>query len=157
MDTLILLGIGLFIVGFILVGIEMVIPGFGAPGLGGAACLILAIVLTADSVEEGITITMIVVAVLAVMMTLIMLLFKRVKSPVVLEDNLENNSEFLNEKDLEYLIGKEGATVTDLKPVGKCSIDGVEFDVRAEGRYLEKNTHVVISGIHENILMVREK
>ena len=156
MEELLLLGIILFIAGFILVGIEMVIPGFGAPGISGIVCLIAAIVLTADTMEEGMTITMIVVAVLAVMMTAVMLLLKRVKSPVILEDNLETGSGFLNETDLEYLIGKEGMTVTDLKPMGKCSIDGIEFDVRAEGRALEKNCPVIISRIHENIIIVRE-
>ncbi|MBQ9990921.1 MAG: serine protease [Lachnospiraceae bacterium] len=157
MDSLLILGIGLFIAGFILVGIEMVIPGFGAPGLGGIACLILAIVITADTVEEGMTITMIVVAVLAVMLTVVMLVLKQVKSPVILEENLKSDSGFLNESDLEYLIGKEGVTVTDLKPVGKCSIEGIEFDVRAENRILVKDSRVVVSAIHENIIMVRAK
>ena len=40
MDTLMILGIILFIAGFILIAIEMVIPGFGAPGISGIACLI---------------------------------------------------------------------------------------------------------------------
>ena len=157
MDSLLLLGIGLFIAGFILVGIEMVIPGFGVPGLSGIACLIIAIVLTADTVEEGMTITMIVVAVLAVMMTVVMLVLKQVKSPIILQENLETASGFLNEADLEYLVGKEGIAVTDLKPVGKCSIGGIEFDVRAESRFLAKGSRVVVSSIHENMIVVKEQ
>ena len=157
MDSLLLLGIGLFIAGFILVGIEMVIPGFGVPGLSGIACLIIAIVLTADTVEEGMTITMIVVAVLAVMLTVVMLVLKQVKSPIILQENLETASGFLNEADLEYLVGKEGIAVTDLKPVGKCSIGGIEFDVRAESRFLAKGSRVVVSSIHENMIVVKEQ
>lgn len=157
MDSLLLLGIGLFIAGFILVGIEMVIPGFGVPGLSGIACLIIAIVLTADTVEEGMTITMIVVAVLAVMLTVVMLVLKQVKSPIILQENLETASGFLNEADLEYLVGKEGIAVTDLKPVGKCSIGGIEFDVRAESRFLAKDSRVVVSFIHENMIVVKEQ
>lgn len=157
MDSLLLLGIGLFIAGFILVGIEMVIPGFGVPGLSGIACLIIAIMLTADTVEEGMTITMIVVAVLAVMLTVVMLVLKQVKSPIILQENLETASGFLNEADLEYLVGKEGIAVTDLKPVGKCSIGGIEFDVRAESRFLAKGSRVVVSSIHENMIVVKEQ
>ena len=48
MDTLMILGIILFIAGFILIAIEMVIPGFGAPGISGIACLIAGVFLTAD-------------------------------------------------------------------------------------------------------------
>ena len=40
MDILLAVGILLFIAGFILIGIEMVIPGFGAPGICGIICLV---------------------------------------------------------------------------------------------------------------------
>ena len=45
MEPLVALGIVLLIAGFILVGIEMVVPGFGAPGISGGICLVLGIVL----------------------------------------------------------------------------------------------------------------
>lgn len=154
MDVLLLLGIGLLIVGFILVGIEMVVPGFGLPGISGIVCLIAGIILTAKDVEQGLTITVIVVVILAVMLTIVMTVLKRVKSPIVLEEKLQNEHGFLNVSDLEYLIGKEGITTTDLKPGGKCRIDGIEFDVRSEGSFLEKNTKVQISRIHEKTIMV---
>ena len=37
MDTLMIVGIILFIAGFILIAVEMVVPGFGAPGISGIA------------------------------------------------------------------------------------------------------------------------
>lgn len=155
MEPLLMLGIILLLAGFVLVGIEMAIPGFGAPGISGIVCLILGIFLTADTIEQGITITVIVVVILAVMLTLIMLMLKRVKSPIILDDNLETKQGFLNASDLEYLVGKEGIASTDLKPGGKCSIEGIEFDVRTEGKFLEKGTKVEIFCIHENSIMVR--
>lgn len=156
MDTLIVLGILLLIAGFILVGVEMVIPGFGAPGLSGIACLVGGIVLTAKNIEQGLTITMIVVVILAVMLTIVLLVLKRTKPPFILEDELKATSEYLNASDLEYLVGKEGVASTDLKPSGKCDIEGVEFDVRAESRYVKKGTKVKISRIHENMIMIKE-
>ena len=63
MDVLLSVGILLFIAGFILVGIEMVVPGFGVPGISGITCLIAGILLTAKDVEQGLTITVIVVAI----------------------------------------------------------------------------------------------
>ena len=48
MDGLTMIGILLLIVGFILVGVEMVVPGFGAPGIIGGTCLLGGIFCTAD-------------------------------------------------------------------------------------------------------------
>lgn len=156
MDTMVVMGILLLIAGFILVGIEMVLPGFGAPGISGIACLIGGILLTAQNIEQGLTITMVVVVLLAVMLTVILLFLKRVKPPFILEDELKAASGYLNASDLEYLVGKEGIASTDLKPIGKCDIEGVEFDVRAESRYVKKGTKVKISRIHENTIMIKE-
>lgn len=154
MDLLLSVGILLFIAGFILVGIEMVVPGFGFPGISGIICLIAGILLTAKDIEQGLTITVIVVVILAVMLTVVMMVLKRVKSPIVLEEKLQQEQGFLNASDLEYLVGKEGITTTDLKPSGKCRVDGVEFDVRSEGNFLKKGTKVRISRIHEKNIMV---
>ena len=156
MDTLVGLGILLLIAGFILVGIEMAIPGFGAPGISGIACLVGGILLTAKTIEQGLTITMIVVVLLPLMLVVIMLTFKKVKPPFILEDELKAEGGYLNDSDLEYLVGKEGVAATDLRPAGKCDIEGVEFDVRAEGRYVKKGTKVCISRIHENTIMIKE-
>ena len=155
MDILIILGIVLLIAGFILIGIEMVVPGFGLPGISGIVCLIAGIILTAKDVEQGLTITVIVIVILAVMLTMVMVILKRVKSPIVLDEKLQNEHGFLNASDLEYLVGKEGTAVTDLKPGGKCRIEGIEFDVRSEGNFLEKGTKVKISRIHEKTIMVQ--
>lgn len=156
MDTMVILGILLLAAGFILVGIEMVIPGFGAPGISGIACLVGGILLTAKNIEQGLTITMVVVVILAVMLTVILLVIKNVKPPFILEEDLKATPEYLNASDLEYLVGKEGVASTDLKPSGKCDIEGVEFDVRAESRYIKKGTKVKISRIHENTIMIKE-
>lgn len=156
MEPLVALGVVLFIAGFILVGVEMAIPGFGAPGISGIVCLVGGIVCTADTVEEGLTLIVLVVVILAVMMTVAMILLKRVKSPVILDTEIKASNGYISVSDLEYLVGKEGIAVTDLRPAGKCSIEDVEFDVRTEGRYIMRGNQVIISRIHENMIMVKE-
>lgn len=156
MDTLVVWGILLLVAGFILVGVEVVVPGFGLLGISGIVCLVGGILLTAKNIEQGLTITMLVVVILAVMLTLMLLILKRVRPPFILEEDLKATQEYLNASDLEYLVGKEGIASTDLKPAGKCDIEGVEFDVRAEGRYVEKGAKVRISRIHENMIMIKE-
>ena len=156
MDSFMAIGILLLITGFILVGVEMVLPGFGAPGISGIVCLIGGILLTAKTIEEGLTITVIVIVILAIMFTIVLTLFKRVKTPIVLDEDLKGNHDFLNESDLEYLVGRRGIAITDLRPAGKCRIEDIEFDVRAENGYIKKGSQVRISRIHENTIMIKE-
>lgn len=156
MEPIAILGLILLIAGFILVGIELLVPGFGAPGITGIICLVGGILCTAGDVEEGLTVTVIVVVVLAVMVTLVMTLFKRVKTPIILDTEIKAEKGYINATDLEYLVGKEGIAVTDLRPAGKCDIEGVEFDVRTEGRYIERGGKVRISRIHEHMIIVKE-
>jgi len=153
-----MIGILLFVAGFILMGTEMLLPGFGAPGITGSICLAAGIMCTADSIEEGLTITIIVVVILAVMFTVILALFhmKKLKSPIILQEEMDAEKGYLSTSDLEYLIGKEGTATTDLRPAGKCNFEGIEFDVRSEGRYIAKGSKVRISRISGNTLIIKE-
>ncbi len=156
MEGLMMLGIALLAVGFLLIAVEILIPGFGLPGITGIICLVAGIIMSADTVEEGVMITVVVIVLLAVMLTIMMTVLKKVKPPIVLRDEMKPEDGYLTTSDLEYLVGKEGVASTDLRPSGKCSIEGVEFDVRAENRYIVRGTKVQISRIHENTIMIRE-
>ena len=158
MDVVMIIGLILLIAGFVLAGIEMVVPGFGAPGICGIICLVAGVFLTADSVEAGIFITVVVIVILGILMTVIMgfLSQKKFKSPIVLDDDLKAGVP-ISSSDLEYLIRKEGKASTDLKPAGKGNFEGIELDIFSEGPYIKKGTSIVISRINENRLMVKEK
>ena len=158
MDVVMIIGLILLIAGFVLAGIEMVVPGFGAPGICGIICLVAGVFLTADSVEAGIFITVMVIVILGILMTVIMgfLSQKKFKSPIVLDEDLKAGVP-ISSSDLEYLIRKEGKASTDLKPAGKGNFEGIELDIFSEGPYIKKGTSIVISRINENRLMVKEK
>ena len=156
MQGMMIFGIALLVAGFLLIAVEMLVPGFGLPGISGIICLVAGIIMTADTVEQGLTITVVVIVLLAVMLTVMMTVLKKVKPPLVLQDEMKAESGYLNTSDLEYLVGREGVATTDLKPSGKCNIEGIEFDVRAESRYVDRGTKVQIHRIHENTIMVRE-
>lgn len=156
MEVWTILGLVLLVAGFILIGVELIIPGFGLPGISGIVFLAVGIVLSADTIEQGITITIVVVVLLAVMLTVGLILLKKVKPPFVLEEELKMERGFLNNQDLAYLIGRKGVASTDLRPSGKCCIEGIEFDVRTEGKYIHKGSAVKIKSIQENTIIVQE-
>ena len=159
MDTLMILGIILFIAGFILIAIEMVIPGFGAPGISGIACLIAGVFLTADSVAEGAFITVIVLALLGIMMAVIVWLLSKGKihSPISLEEEQKKAEGYISSTDLDYLLGKKGIAETDLRPTGVGNFEGVNFDVISEGKYISKGTNLEIIKVNGSKLIVKEQ
>ena len=157
METLTIIGIILLVAGFVLVGVEVVVPGFGLPGISGIVCLIAGIFFVADSIEEGILITVVVIVVLGILMTIIMgLLAKRkLKSPIILDTDVKAEDAYLNSADLEYLVHRQGITVTNLRPAGKGNFDGIDLDIISDGGYIERGTPVVIDRVSEKRLIVK--
>ncbi|MBQ8632995.1 MAG: serine protease [Lachnospiraceae bacterium] len=154
-----IIGIVLLIAGFVLVGIEMAVPGFGLPGISGIISLVLGIIFTADTVSEGIIMAIIVIVILGIMLAVAMALLgsKKMKSPMVLREDVKGEQGFLESSDLDYLVGKEGVATTDLRPAGKGNFDGIEFDILSGGSYIKKGQNIIISKVKDNKLIVIEK
>lgn len=159
MDILWIVAMLLFVAGFVLLGIEMVIPGFSVPGIGGIICLLAGIFLTADGIEEGIIITLIVLALLGIMFAVILGLLSKgkLKSPLILKEEQKTEEGYISSNDLEYLLGKEGTAMTDLRPSGMGDFDGITLDVITGGTYITKGTPLVIDKVKGSKLIVREK
>lgn len=159
MTTFEIIGIILLLAGFVLVGVEMALPGFGVPGISGILCLVGGIILTAKSVSAGIVMAIVVIIILAVMLAVIMTIFssKKMKSPIVLREDVKGEQGFLSSSDLEYLVGREGIAATDLRPAGKGNFDGIEFDILSGGSFIKKGQSIQISRVKDNKLIVIEK
>ena len=158
MDTLLWIGIALLIAGFVLVGVELVVPGFGAPGIAGIICLIAGVFLVTDTLEQGILVTVVVIVILGILMAVIMGLmhYRKFKSPIILDTALGSEDASLGTSDLDYLLDKEGIAVTNLRPAGKGDFDGIELDVVSDGGYIEKGSKIIIHKINANRLIVSE-
>lgn len=157
MGITLIIAIVLFIAGFILIGIEMAVPGFSVPGVSGIICLVVAIFLVSDSFMEGAVIALIILALLGIMFAIILSLLSRakLKSPIILKDEQNKEKGFISSTDLRYLLGKQGVAVTDLRPSGTGDFDGIEFDVISEGKYITKETKLVIYKVQGSKLIVK--
>lgn len=158
MDVFSVIALILFVAGFILVAVEMVVPGFSVPGITGIICLITGIFLAADNIKEGAIITLVIIVLLAVMMFILLKLLAsgKLKSPIVLQEEQTNESGYISAGDLQYLLGKEGVALTDLRPSGKGDFEGISFDVIADGSYITKDTKVMIQKVQGSKLIVKE-
>ncbi|MBQ4284768.1 MAG: serine protease [Lachnospira sp.] len=157
MDWLFIIGIVLFVFGFLFVAIEVMLPGVGAPGIAGAICLIAGVFLVADTVKEGVIAVSIIFVLLSVLIVVMMTLIAKgkIRTRIILEDKLDKDSGYISNNDLQYLVGKRGITTTGLRPAGRVMIEGVEFDVISDGRFIDENVEVEIYKISNSSLVVK--
>lgn len=157
MDWMILTGIILLAAGFVLAGIEMIVPGFSVPGISAIICFIIGIFILADSVVEAALITLGILALLGILMAIILFLLSRgkLKSPIVLDEEQNREEGYLSSGDLNYLLGKQGIAVTDLRPTGIADIEGVSFDVLSKGNYILKGSRIEIVKVEGAKLVVQ--
>ena len=158
LETMELIGIIVLIVGFVLIAVELVVPGFGLPGIGGIVCLVSGVFLITDSTEEGILVTIAVIVILCILTAVIMGLmhYRKFKSPIILDADVHFENAQLQASDLDYLLHREGTASTDLRPVGKGNFDGIELDIVSDGVYIKKGSRIRINKISANRLMVSE-
>lgn len=158
MDWSLILGIILLILGFVFASIEMVVPGFGAPGIIAAVCLVAGIFCTTDSLIEGIFVTLIVLVVLGLMLAIILWLLSKgkLRSPLILKEEQKKEQGFISSFDLNYLLGKKGQAITDLRPSGAGDFEGVRLDVVSEGGYIIRGANIEIVQVSGSKLVVKE-
>ena len=157
METIELIGIIVLIAGFILIAVELVVPGFGLPGIAGIVCLVAGVFMVTDSVEEGILVTIVVIVILSILTAGVIGLMhhRKFKSPIILDTDVHVENTQLEASDLDYLLHREGTASTDLRPVGKGDFDGIELDIVSDGAYIKKGSRIKIVQISSNRLMVR--
>jgi len=145
------------IVGLGLVTFEIFHPGFGAPGITGIALLVLGVVLTAKSVFEAIIMIIIIIVLLGIAAVLFFRSASkgRLSRSLVLNEALNTESGYIGTENLEEYLGREGNSISPLRPAGIADFDGVKLDVVTEGDFIPQNTRVKIIKVSGRRVVVR--
>ena len=148
----------LLIIGFVLATVEMILPGFGAPGITATICFALAVIFGSSNIVGAIVMSMIILSILGVLLAIILTLFakKKIVSPFILKEEQKKVNGYISSSDLEYLLGKKGIAKTDLRPSGSADFEGVKFDVVADGEYIQKGTKIKIFKVEGSKLIVKQ-
>lgn len=148
----------ILVAGLLLVVVEMFHPGFGAPGITGAILILLAVVLIANTFLEALILIIIVLAVLGIALSLVLQSATkgRLSKTLILNDSLKKESGFIGTEDLDYFLGKEGVTLSILRPAGTADFDGVKLDVVSEGDFIPKDSTVRIIKVEGRRIVVRQ-
>ena len=144
------------IVGFILLVIEMFIPGIGLAGVSGVIALIAVVVMQLGWGNPRVALYVIAIALLVIILGLVWIIrsFQKgrlSKSFLVLRDSSDGTSvpEIANAK--ADLLGKSGIAVTILRPAGIAEIEGRRVDVTTAGEFIPKGSPVTVvkaEGMH---------
>ena len=151
-----------FLVGVALLVAEVFMPGFGIAGISGIVLEIISIVLTylkyGGLASLGLTVVILAVIGISISVSLRSATRGRLsKSPIILHQ-AETSAEGYNATtDMEVFLGKEGQTVTVLRPTGMAEFDGVKLNVVSDGEYIPKGTHVRVDRVEGVRVVVRRQ
>lgn len=145
--------------GLVFVIIEMLQPGFGAPGIIGVILLAAGIILYARSLLQALILIVIILAILGAALTLVLQSASKghLSKHLVLDSTVDEDVKFSGTEDLSYFIGSEGITLTVLRPSGTADFNGVKLDVVSEGEFIQKGTSVIIDKIEGHRIVVKQK
>lgn len=148
-----------FVLGIILLMIEVFVPGFGIFGISGILCVFGSIVMVSPSLTSAlISITAaLVVTIVAVALLFRFLPKRNLSKTLFLSTKLDKEAGFSAAKEEKVYIGREGKTLTFLRPSGKIIIDGKMLEAISEGRYIEKDKTVLVLRAEGSRLIVEEK
>lgn len=142
----------MFITGLLLLIVEMFIPGFGIAGISGIILLVLAAIIQAKSIMQG----LILIILVGIIIGIIFLIFYKsaskgalYKSEVILKEKSEKGKNIETVKP-----GDVGIALTILRPAGTAQINGIKYDVISQGEFISKDTPVKVLSVEGNKIIV---
>ncbi|WP_099352220.1 NfeD family protein [Fredinandcohnia onubensis] len=148
----------LFVIGIVLVLLEFILPG-GIIGLIGLGAILTSFFLAGSSVMViGVSLLVALVATVIVSIILVKVFGKKLHAfkKIILFDSTNTESGYVSNKNREDLIGKQGISLTTLRPSGTAIIDEERLDVVSQGNYIEKNTKIEVIKTEGSRIVVRE-
>jgi membrane-bound serine protease (ClpP class) len=147
----------LLLLGIMCLIVEMFMPGFGVFGISGIVLMVISGVLAVIYVPYGWFIVAAEGALLTVMFIFMTCYIRRrqLHGRLIMNENLNEDMPPIG--DLESLIGKEGVTVTVLRPFGAADFNGVRMEVSSCGPFIEKGVRITVSQVEKNKITVSAK
>jgi membrane-bound serine protease (ClpP class) len=163
----------IFVIGLILIALEIfVVPGFGITGISGITLafsgLVLSLLKNVNFTFDGVNSNDLLIAVSTVLVGSIggigLAIYLSQKlfttetgrfSHLSLKEVMSKEDGYLGvDPELMFLKGKIGIAVTTLRPSGKISIEGKNYDAMAISGMIEKGTKIVVSKVESAQLYV---
>ena len=165
----------IFVIGLILIAVEIfVVPGFGVTGISGITLafsgLVLSLIKNVDFTFEHVNSGDLLAALLTVLIGTIggiglaIYLSQRMFtaqtgqfSHLSLHEVMRKEDGYLGvDPEILHLKGKKGVAITTLRPSGKISIEGKNYDALAESGMIDRGTEIVVTRVETAQLYVEK-
>ena len=150
--------IGIFLLGVICISVEILMPTVGLlAGLGVAAMLYSFVLAMGGDVNALYALLIALGASLVFFAAIVKKLpSSKLWSKFVLADKSTKEKGFVSAEGRDFLVGKTGLVLTELRPSGTAEVDGAPVDVVSEGAYIEKGEKVTIIAVNGSRVVVRK-
>ena len=147
----------IFILGILLLILEVFIPNFGVAGILGGILLFGGIYLNYGDAGQSLF-DLSIAGIISVVLAIVLL--KKGYSfgnfdKLVLKKNLTKVDGFSSSKDYSDYLGKKGLSTTTLRPTGKAVFDGKELDVLSSGEQIEAEVSIEVIKVEGSKIIVR--
>ena len=146
------------LLGMVLIIVEVFLPGFGLPGISGIALIGIGTLLAYMhfGTLTAVGVLLVVIAILAVLVSWVLRSAVRGgmgRSELFLSDK----EELHQQSDMRAFVGRQGTTLSVLRPAGIGDFDGVRLNIVTEGGFIEKGVPIEIVDVAGTRIVVRER
>jgi membrane-bound serine protease (ClpP class) len=148
----------LFVVGIVLILLELVLPG-GIIGIFGFAAFLASFFLAAENfVHMGISLLIAFTISILASVVMIKVYDKKMKffKKLILTDSTSTESGYVSNRNRTELIGIIAHALTDLRPSGTIVVEDERIDAVSEGGFIKKDSAVKIVKVEGSRIVVRE-
>ena len=144
------------LLGMALIVVEVFLPGFGLPGIAGIALVGVGTIMAAIHFGTLTAVAMLLV-IIAVLAALISWLLRSAAKGDVGRSKLflHQKDELGEQQDMQVLVGREGKTLSVLRPSGIGDFDGVRLNVVTEGEFIENDVPIRIARVEGGKIVVK--
>lgn len=149
--------LALFVTGLILIVIEVVVPGFGLPGISGAILVIGGIVLATDSLAVAfLSLSIAIIITAVVTLFLVKLGFRsKILDAFRLTGQDSKQEEYRRSVSKEKYFKKKGVTLTELRPSGFIDIEGDRLDALSDEGFIPSGASIEVTRVEGVKIFVR--
>ncbi|MFF0827136.1 nodulation protein NfeD [Brevibacillus sp. NPDC003359] len=151
------LHIGLFVIGILLMLLEIFLPG-GIVGAIGFVSIVTGLVMAAYDTQQGLA-SLGVAALITAIVTFMLVKKYGVKglfNKFILGDTQQNEEGYVAPRDQRELEGKSGIALTSLRPAGVVKVEGKRVDAVSVGGFIEAGTTITVVQVEGTRIVVAE-
>lgn len=150
----------LFIVGIILLGVEVfIVPGFGIVGMSGIAAIAVSFFMSFSSFTIALYSIFLVMVACAVGIYFMAKFLPKITifNRLILQfSEAKKNGFQVSSKKIKSLEGHKGEVITPLRPAGKAEIGGQLVDVMSDGDFINKGEKIKVLRVEGNRVVVKK-